>query len=159
MTSGLILSRYLNYKDAIKSEAAIRHGVDNEPRPEQVRAMKSLCMAVYDPICDYFGRAIPVTSFFRSEAVNRLIGGSKTSQHCKGEAMDLDCDGIRDPRITNIALFGFIKDRLDFDQLIWEFGTDTNPAWVHVSYANGYNRNQVLRAQKQGKKTIYTQIL
>lgn len=159
MTNGVILSRYLTYRDAIKSQAAVRHGLDNHPDLEAVRNMKIACMAIYDPICDYFGRAIPVSSFYRSQDVNRLIGGSKTSQHCTGQAMDLDCDGLTDRRITNAALFDFIRDYLDYDQLIWEFGDEKSPAWVHVSYVNGNNRGQVLRAIKHGKKTIYSTIL
>jgi hypothetical protein len=155
-TPGPIISRWASFQDTIKNATAIRLGIDNTPEPDTIRAMKITCMTIYDPLCDYFGRSIPITSFYRSITLNRQIGGSATSQHCKGEAIDLDADGVPDRRITNVAVFNFIRTRLDFDQLIWEFGTEAKPDWVHVSYAAGKNRHQVLRATRQGKKTIYT---
>jgi hypothetical protein len=105
---------------------------------------------------------IRLSSGYRSEALNKAIGGAgkvvngkyvASSQHCKGEAIDIDMDGTS---ITNKQVFDFIKDNLNFDQLIWEFGTSTNPDWVHVSYdSEGKQRKQILKAVKQGSSTSY----
>ena len=101
----------------------------------------------------WVGGAIKVTSFFRSEKLNQAIGGSVSSQHCQGRAIDIDdVYGYK----TNAEMFNYIKNNLDFDNLIWEFGTDDNPDWVHVSYvSNERNRGQVLRAIKENGKTKY----
>lgn len=90
---------------------------------------------------------------FRSEALNTAIGGAKGSQHCanSGSALDIDATGSK----TNADLFHYIKDNLTFDQLIWEFGDDKQPAWIHVSYKRGANRGQVLKAKKVSRKTKY----
>ena len=95
-----------------------------------------------------------VSSGYRSDALNEAIGGSKTSQHSTGEALDLDADvyGV----ITNADIFHYIDDRLDYDQLIWEFGTEENPDWVHVSFKkDGGNRREKLRAERVKGKTVY----
>jgi hypothetical protein len=87
--------------------------------------------------------------------LNKCIGGSATSQHCQGEAIDIDMDGTPNG-VTNKMVFNYIKDNLEFDQLIYEFGNDTNPDWVHVSYeSTGKQRKQVLRAYKEAGKTKY----
>jgi hypothetical protein len=89
-------------------------------------------------------------------ALNKAIKGAATSQHCSGEAMDIDMDGTS---ITNAQIFNYIKDNLVFDQLIWEFGTDKNPDWVHVSYeSTGKQRKQILKAIKKNGKTSYINI-
>jgi zinc D-Ala-D-Ala carboxypeptidase len=100
------------------------------------------------------GAPIYVSSFFRSAQVNKAVGGSMTSQHCKGEAIDIDCDVYGNG--TNKEVFEYIKNHLPFDQLIWEFGTDENPAWVHVSLRrDNKNRKQVLKAVTQNGRTVY----
>lgn len=103
--------------------------------------MKLVAETCFEPIRNHFGIPLPVSSFFRCEALNKAIGGSKTSQHCKGEAIDMDADGSP---ITNKQIFDWAKANLKFDQLIWEYGTSENPAWVHISFSKHGNRNQVL---------------
>jgi hypothetical protein len=98
---------------------------------------------------------IHISSGYRSVELNKCIGGSLTSQHCSGEAIDIDMDGSPSG-VTNKMVFDYIKDNLEFDQLIWEFGTKDNPDWVHVSYeSTGRQRKQVLRAVRANGKTTY----
>ena len=147
------LSKNLTLKEVTKSDTAIRKGVSNEPNAEQLENLKVLANEVFQKIRDHFGVPIKVTSGFRSEALNKLIKGSKTSDHMRGCAIDIDMDGT--PDITNAQVFNFIKDNLTFRQLIWEFGDNNNPDWVHVAYVKGDNKKQVLRAVKKGSKTVY----
>ena len=143
------LSKYFSLAEFTKSQQASRLGISNQPTPVHQKNMEELCVNVLDKVREQFG-PIFLSSGYRSEAVNKKIGGSKTSQHCLGEAADIDMDGIND------EIFHFIKDKLDFDQLIWEFGTSKEPDWVHVSYTNERkNRRQVLVAKKEGTKTVY----
>lgn len=115
-------------------------------------AMKALAKHVFEPMRKHFDKPIRVNSFFRSIALNKAIGGSSTSQHCKGEAIDLDAT----KGFTNRDIYNYIKDNLDFDQLIWEFGTDLEPDWVHVSYKyEGLNRKQILKAERINGKVKY----
>jgi len=147
------ISNYITLEQACKSETAIRKGIDNVPNAEQLEAMKLLCEKVYDPLCKTIGRALPVSSFFRSIKLNKAIGGSLTSQHCKGEAIDIDCDGTN---ISNKTIFELLKAEFEFDQLINEFpDANGNPAWVHVSWSKNGNRGSVLKAIKVGGKTKY----
>lgn len=142
------ISKHISYKEATKSITASNHGYDNTPNDEQLCNMQYLAEKVFEPLRGYFGIPIAITSFFRSEKVNVKVGGSKTSQHCKGEAMDIDADVLG--AITNKQIFNYIKRNLDYDQLIWEFGDDRNPEWVHVSLKrSGTNRKQTLRASKE----------
>jgi hypothetical protein len=105
----------------------------------------------------HFGVPIHISSGYRSEALNKFIKGSSSSQHCKGEAIDIDMDGSSSG-VTNADVYNFIKDNLEFDQLIWEFGTDKNPDWVHVSYTKGKNRKQKLKAVRANGKTSYVNL-
>ena len=130
------ISLHITYAEATRTSAQ----ADNTPNDEQIAAMKLLAVNVFEPLRALVGRPILVTSMFRSAKVNQLKGGSATSQHCKGEAMDIKLPGM------NRSLFEIILNQLPFDQLIWEFGTDKEPAWVHVSYKATGNRKQVLRA-------------
>ena len=116
--------------------------------------MKLLCEKVLEPIREHFGIPIKLSSGYRSAALNaKTPGASKTSQHSTGEAADLDMDGTT---ITNKELFDYIKANLEFDQLIWEFGTSTNPDWVHVSYeSTGKQRKMVLKATRVSGKPSY----
>lgn len=141
----------------LKSRTATRLGLSNSPNEEHVRNMQALAENIFQPLRDYFGVPIHISSGYRSEALNKAIGGSKSSQHCKGEAMDIDRDGYSQP--DNAQIFEYIKNNLDFDQMIWEFGTQKNPEWVHVSYKrDGKNRAELLVAYKTSYgKTKYRQ--
>lgn len=149
------VGRYLTLKECCKSETAIRRGIDNTPDEAALFAMNKLCFFVYDLLCDYFKFKLPITSFYRSYKLNKAIGGAAKSQHTKGEAVDIDVDSSGSG-VTNSAIFHYIlNSRIPFDQLIWEYGDDQNPSWVHVSYSQSYNRHQVLRAVKENGKTTY----
>ncbi len=148
------ISAHISYAEAVKSATAKRYGKDNTPNAMQLANMKLIASKVFEPVRTYFGKAIAVTSFFRSLVVNVLVGGVSSSKHCTGEAMDIDADILGG--VTNAQLFHFIKDKLDFDQLIWEFGDDKQPDWIHVSYLKTGNRRQVLRSKRNGSKTEYT---
>ena len=149
------LSKNLYLSEVIKSRTAKRLGITNEPTVEHLVNLKELAENIFQPLRDYYGVPIYISSGYRSEALNKAIGGSKSSQHCKGQAIDIDRDGHSSP--NNAEIFEYIKNNLDFDQLIWEFGSNTNPDWVHVSYNNyGNQRKQVLVAYKDIRgKTRY----
>lgn len=141
------LSPHLTLAEMIRSESAKRLKISNQPLPEHLDNMKVLAKNVFEPIRKHFGSPIYISSGYRSDKLNKAIKGSKTSQHCKGQAMDIDMDGSG--LISNANVFYFIKDNLEFDQLIWEFGDNYNPDWVHVSYVSpDKNRKQVLVAYK-----------
>jgi zinc D-Ala-D-Ala carboxypeptidase len=147
------LSKNLALSEVTRSETAKRKGISNMPTPEHIENFKKLAEKVFQPIRDHFGKPIRISSGYRSKALNTAVGGSLSSQHCTGEAIDIDMDGTD---ITNAQIFHFIKDNLEFDQMIWEFGTDTNPDWVHVSYeSTGKQRKQILVAKRLGSKTVY----
>ena len=147
------LSKNLSLAEVMRSETAKRKGISNMPTPEHIENFKKLAENVFQPIREHFGCPIHISSGYRSAALNKAVGGSASSQHCTGEAIDIDMDGTS---ITNKQVFDFVKEHVNFDQMIWEFGTDTNPDWVHVSYeSTGKQRKQVLRAVKQGSKTTY----
>lgn len=147
------LSKNLALAELTKSDTAKRKGISNMPTPEHIENFKKLAEKVFQPIRDHFGVPINISSGYRSAALNKAIGGASSSQHCSGEAIDIDMDGRE---ITNAQVFNFIKDNLVFDQLIWEFGTDKNPDWVHVSYeSTGKQRKQILKALRVNGKTSY----
>lgn len=148
------ISEHISYSEAIYSTSGKRLDITNDPDPTQLGNMKNLAIAVFEPIRAHFNCRIYISSFFRSSALNKLIHGSMTSQHCKGEAMDLDADmyGI----ITNRQIFDYIKDNLDFDQLILENVTsDGNAGWVHVSYKTTGNRKEILIMKLVDNKPTY----
>jgi zinc D-Ala-D-Ala carboxypeptidase len=156
------LSKNLALSEVTRSETAKRKGISNMPPPEHIENFKLLAEKVFQPIREHFAVPIRISSGYRSAALNKAIGGAgktvngvyvPSSQHCTGEAIDIDMDGTS---VTNAAIFNYIKDNLAFDQLIWEFGTDTNPDWVHVSYeSTGKQRKQILKAVKKGGATSY----
>jgi hypothetical protein len=148
------LSKNLTLAEVTRSESAKRKGISNMPTAEHIENFKKLAEKVFQPIRDHFAVPIRISSGYRSAALNKAIGGSLSSQHCSGEAIDIDMDGTS---ITNAQVFNFIKDNLEFDQLIWEFGTDKNPDWVHVSYeTTGKQRKQILVAKRVKGKTTYS---
>jgi hypothetical protein len=140
------LSAHVTLKEFQASGLATLRNINNEMNESQIASAKLLCENVFEPLRLYLNTPIQISSGFRSLQVNKMIGGAKTSQHTKGEAMDIK---------VGAKGFNFIKDKLDFDQLIWEFGNDENPQWVHVSYSK-INRKQVLKATKKNGKTIYS---
>jgi hypothetical protein len=147
------LSTNLSLAEVTRSETAKRKGISNMPTPEHIENFKKLASNIFQPIREHFGKPIIISSGYRSAELNKAIGGSLSSQHCSGEAIDIDMDGTD---ITNAQIFNYIKNNLNFDQIIWEFGTDTNPDWVHVSFAaNRSQRKQMLVAKKVNGKTTY----
>jgi hypothetical protein len=148
-----MISKNISYKEATLSTTAKRLGIDNTPNAEEMSNMRHVAENVFQPVREHFDTPIYVSSFYRSEALNKAIKGSSSSTHVKGEAMDLDADVYN--KVTNAEIFHYIKDNLEFDQLIWEFGTDQNPDWVHVSLSKGVNRKQVLVAKRVHGKTVY----
>jgi len=147
------LSKNLSLAEMIISSEAKRRSISNMPSDNHLDNMKKLAINIFQPIRDHFKAPIHISSGYRSLALNKAIKGAISSQHCSGEAMDIDMDGTT---ITNAQIFNWIKDNLVFDQLIWEFGTDKNPDWVHVSYeSTGKQRKQILKAIKKNGKTSY----
>ena len=148
-----MISKHISYKEGIYSTTAIRIGIDNTPNDEQLANMELIAENIFEPLRQYVGGPIKINSFFRCPKLNTAIGGSTTSQHCKGQAVDID-DTYG--RMTNAEMYYWIKDNLQFDQMIWEFGDDGNPAWVHISYVSpDRNRNRCLKAYKENGKTKY----
>jgi hypothetical protein len=151
------ISNNISYAEAIHSNTAKRKGIDNTPNPTQVENMRITAEKIFQPLREWVGGPIKINSFFRSPELNEAIGGSKTSQHCKGQAIDIDdVYGYK----TNAEMYRWIKENLNFDQMIWEFGTDMNPNWVHISYVSEEdNRNRCLKAYKDDiGKTKYKTI-
>ena len=151
------ISPNLSLAEITRSDTAKRHGIDNTPTAEHLENFKLLADKVFEPIREHFKTPIFISSGYRSKALNSFIKGSLSSQHCTGQAIDIDMDGSNG-EVTNRMVFDFIKNKLDFDQLIWEMGTDFNPDWVHVSYVKGKNRKQKLKAVRSGGKTSYINI-
>jgi hypothetical protein len=151
------ISPHLNLAEITRSDTAKRNNIDNTPTAEHLENFKLLADRVFEPIRAHFGVPIFISSGYRSKALNEFIKGSANSQHCKGQAIDIDMDG-GNGEVTNRMVFDYIKNKLDFDQLIWEFGTDFNPDWVHVSFVKSGNRKQKLKAVRSGGKTVYIPI-
>ena len=147
------ISKHISYKEGVYSRTALRRGIKNNPNAEQMENMVAIAEEVFEPLRMWVGGPIKINSFFRSPELNRAIGGSGKSQHCHGQAIDLD-DTFG--KATNAEMYEFIKKNLDFDQMIWEFGDDENPDWVHVSYVSpDQNRKRCLKAYKKSGKTNY----
>ena len=147
------ISKHISYKEATRSNTAIRRGIDNIPDVEELENMKLIAEKVFKPLRKWVGGPIKINSFYRSPELNVAIGGSKKSQHCHGQAIDIDDTyGHR----SNASMFKHIRYNMDYDQIIWEFGDDKNPAWVHVSYVSEEkNRHRCLQAYKENGKTKY----
>ena len=143
------ISKHISYKEAVGSNYAKQYGIKNKPDDEQVENMQLLAEKVFEPLREWVDAPIKVNSMFRSLELNTALKGSKTSSHMKGEAMDITSMGGK----SNLEMFNYIKDNLDFDQLIWEFGKE--PKWLHVSYNKDKNRKQVLVTKKRGVYYTY----
>lgn len=150
------ISTHLALSEVTKSNNAKRLGIDNTPTAEHLANLKKVAEKIFEPIRLHFGKPILISSGYRSAALNAATPGSAaTSQHCTGEALDLDQDSAN-TGITNRMVFDYILHNLDFDQLIFEFGTLTDPDWVHVSYESaGKQRAQVLRAVRVNGRATY----
>ena len=148
-----MISKHISYKEGVYSTTATRRGINNTPDDDQLNSMETLAEEVFEPLREYVNGPIKINSFFRCPELNKAIGGSYTSQHCKGQAMDIDDTFCK---ATNAEMYHWIKDNLDFDQMIWEFGNDDNPDWVHISYVSEEeNRNRCLKAYRDKGKTKY----
>tara|TARA_R100000900_G_scaffold128037_1_gene103701 strand:- start:962 stop:1417 length:456 start_codon:yes stop_codon:yes gene_type:complete len=148
-----MISKHISEKEGVYSATATRRGIDNVPNSDELNNMRLIAEKIFEPLRTYVGGPIKINSFFRSAELNKAIGGSSKSQHCKGQAMDID-DTFG--RMTNAEMYHWIKEYLNFDQMIWEFGDDENPDWVHVSYVSeSENRNRCLRAIRKNGKTHY----
>ena len=152
------ISDNISFREATYSETATRLKIKNTPTEEHLKAMKAVANEVFQPLREWAGHPIKINSMYRSQELCEAIpNSSKTSQHTKGQAIDLTTLGEK----SNRELFFYIKDNLNFDQLIWEFGKDPNsedgsPRWIHVSYVNKKaNRNNVLVAKYKGSKATY----
>ena len=147
------ISKHVSYREGVYSITALRLGLKNDPSETHLQNMRVLSEKVFEPLRTYVGSPIKINSFYRGPELNKAIGGSSKSQHCEGRAMDIDDTyGHK----TNAEMYEYIKANLDFDQMIWEFGTDENPAWIHVSYVSeDSNRNRCLKAYKEKGKTKY----
>jgi len=148
-----MISKHISYKEGVYSNTAIRKGIDNTPNSEQKANMEKIAQNIFEPLRQWAGGPIKINSFFRCPELNKAIGGSSKSQHCKGQAIDIDDTfGV----VSNADMYAWIKNHLDFDQMIWEFGDDNNPNWVHISYvSHEENRNRCLKAYREDGKTKY----
>lgn len=148
------ISKHISHREGVYSITAQRLGLDNKPNDEQLECMGTIASKVFEPLREFVGGPIKINSFFRSPELNKAIGGSTKSQHCKGQAIDID-DTYG--RASNAEMFKWVRENLNYDQMIWEFGDDNNPAWVHISYVSPEdNRNRCLKAYKDNtNKTKY----
>ena len=148
------ISKHISYKEGTRSITALRKGINNIPNDYELANMEAIAANIFEPLRKWVGGPIKINSFFRCEELNTAIGGSSNSQHCQGRAIDIDDTyGHK----TNAEMFEYIRTNLNFDQIIWEFGTDTNPEWVHVSYVSEeQNRKRCLKASRENGKTVYS---
>ena len=146
------LTENFSLSEMTKSETALRQGLDNIPGDEEIENLRKLAENVLQPIREAYGRGVKVNSGFRHPDVNAAVGGSRTSDHCKGQAADIEIPGV-----ANADLAQWIVDNCEFRQVILEFYTPGIPdsGWVHVSYVEGDNKKQVLTAMKENGKTVY----
>lgn len=147
------ISEHISYKEGTHSITALRLGIDNTPEAYQFTNMQVVAENIFEPLRKWVRGPIKINSFLRVPDLNKAIGGSESSQHCQGRAIDID-DSYGHK--TNAEMFEYIKKHLDFDQMIWEFGDDNNPDWVHISYVSpDRNRGRCLRAERIDGKTQY----
>jgi hypothetical protein len=146
------LTANFTLNELTQSETALRKGLDNAPTQDVISALQTLAVNVLQPVREHYGRGVKVNSGYRSPEVNASVGGSKTSDHCKGQAADIEIPGV-----ANAELAAYIRDELQFTQLILEFYTPGVPdsGWVHVSYDPANLKKQVMTATKRDGKTVY----
>jgi hypothetical protein len=148
------LSKHLDLSEVTRSESAKRNQISNMPTPEHIENFKLLAEKIFEPVREHFKVPIHISSGYRSKELNAKIGGSATSQHCKGEAIDIDMDGSPNG-VTNKMVFDYIKDNLKYTQLIAEFPVNGDLSWVHIGYNKGNLKNEILVAKKLYGKTVY----
>jgi len=147
------ISKHVSWHEGTYSRTGERRDLDNTPNEDQLKCMKEVAENLFEPLREWVGGGIKINSFFRGEPVNTAIGGSTRSQHMKGQAIDID-DTFGHK--TNAEMYHYIKDNLDFDQMIWEFGTDKNPNWLHISWVSHRpNRKKLTIAKKVNGRTKY----
>tara|TARA_Y100000592_G_C5392116_1_gene278780 strand:- start:465 stop:929 length:465 start_codon:yes stop_codon:yes gene_type:complete len=153
-----MISKHISEKEATKSITALRLGIDNTPNSTHRNNMVLLAEKVFEPLREWVGGAIKINSFYRSPELCVAIGSKTSSQHtCKNGAA-IDIDDIYGHK-TNAEMFDFVKDNLNFDQMIWEFGNEENPDWLHISYVSEEkNRNRILKAVRDMGKVKYINI-
>jgi len=148
-----MISKHISYHEGTYSQTGVRRDLDNTPDDKQLKRMEEVAENLFEPLREWVGGPIKINSFFRGEPVNTAIGGSRKSQHMKGQGIDID-DTFGHK--TNAEMYHYIKDNLDFDQLIWEFGTDKNPNWLHISWVSHRpNRKKLTVAKKVNGRTKY----
>ena len=146
------ISKNISFKEATFSQTAKKLKIKNEPSEAHIKNMKVLAEKVFQPLREYCNHPIRINSMYRNAELCEAIGSSASSQHTKGQAVDITSLGEK----TNGELFQWIKENLDFDQMIWEFGNDESPRWIHISYVNKKsNRNRILRAKYKGSSVTY----
>ena len=138
------ISKHISWEEATKSQSAIRAKISNIPNEQELANMRLTAEKCFEPLREWYGKPLVISSFFRCKALNTLIKGSKTSQHIKGQAIDIDTGN----NAENAKLFNWCKDNLEFDELIWEYGDKTGPSWVHISYNEGKNQQEIINVHK-----------
>ena len=146
------LTANFTLSEMVKSETALRHDMDNTPGEAEIASLRLLCEKILQPVREHYGKGVKVNSGFRHPEVNAKVGGSKTSDHCKGQAADIEI-----PSVANADLAAHIVDTYKFTQVILELYTPGVPdsGWVHVSYDPANLKSQVLTATKKDGKTVY----
>lgn len=142
------ISDHLSLVEVTKSNTATRYNIDNTPTEDIIANLKTVAYQIFEPLRTHFNVKIGISSGYRSKALNVKVGGSTTSHHCLGMALDIDADIYGG--ITNADIFNYIKDNLKFTQLIWEYGNTKEPAWVHVSYDINNLKNEILVCTTKG---------
>ena len=153
VTPDMQLSEHFNLKEFTKSETAIRKRIDNTPSSQHASNLKLVCEKILEPVRNHFGKPIRINSGYRGPALNSAVGGSSKSQHCNGEAVDFEIDGLPNPELAK-----WVSENCEFDQIILEFydpKEGPNSGWVHASYSAGKNRKQKLTAVTVNGKTVY----
>ena len=139
----------MSYSEAVRSNTASRLGIDNTPTAYQLKNMQFVASEVFDKVREFLGGPLTCSSFLRGSELNKAIGSGPSSFHVHGGAIDIKNISTT---VTNAEIFDYIRCNLDFSELIWEYGSDKNPDWVHVAYLEGDNRKMVKRAFKIGGK-------
>ena len=153
VTPDMQLSEHFKLSEFTKSETATRKRIDNTPGPAHATNLKKVCEKILEPVRKHFGKPVRINSGYRGPALNAAVGGSSKSQHCNGEAVDFEIDGLANPTLAK-----WVSENCEFDQIILEFydpKEGPNSGWVHASYSEGKNRKQILTAVTVNGKTVY----